>query len=88
VNKKNDTDTSSSNGEKSIIDTYRVYFNHQSYQVSIIVLAFNGSLIAWMLFISILALIYRNFFEKHFDLEAYQAKQELKEVRLKKEEED
>ncbi len=88
MNKKNDTDTLSSNGEKSIIDTYRVYFNHQSYQVSIIVLAFSGFLIAWMLFISILALIYRHLFEKHFDLEAYQAKQELKEVRLKKEEED
>lgn len=64
----------------SIFDAYRVYFNNQSYKVSIIVLSFCGFLFGWMILLSIVAVLYRKVFERLIDQDSYEARLQLQEV--------
>ena len=48
----------------SIFDTYSVYFNQESYRVTIIVIAYSVVIIGWMCLLLALGCIYRHVLEK------------------------
>lgn len=72
----------------SLLDTYSVYFNAQSYQVTVAVLGFIGAIGIWMFVVSVIGCMYRHAFEERVDPEARRARQELREVRKLMDEED
>ena len=75
-------------GGTSILDTYRVYFNRQSYQVSTVVMSFFGFLMVWMLALSVFACLYRFTCEKHLDPAGFKARTEVKTIKTHQEKED
>jgi hypothetical protein len=72
----------------SILDTYQVYFNRQSYRVSTIVLSFFGFLLLWMFSLSLFACLYRHTCEKRLDPAGYKARTEVTDVKSHRERED
>jgi hypothetical protein len=75
-------------GGTSILDTYQVYFNRQSYRVSSIVMSFFGFLVLWMLALSVFACLYRFTCEKRLDPAGYKARTEVTSIKTHREKED
>ncbi|CDW74467.1 UNKNOWN [Stylonychia lemnae] len=79
------TTTASSN---SIFDTYSVYFNSQSYKVTMIVIGFSIAIISWMIVLSIIACIYRRFLEKKLCPVDYEVRMKSNQMRRQKEDDE
>ena len=75
-------------GGTSILDTYQVYFNRQSYRVSSIVISFFGFLLLWMLALSVSACLYRFTCERRLDPAGYKARTEVTGIKSHREKED
>ena len=86
---KNTTNSTTAN-KTSIFDTYAVYFNSQSFKVSIIVVGYVIGILGWMLLLLISACIYRHAFERYCSPADFWARKEttkMKSLREKEEEE-
>jgi len=83
-----DDSGTSGGGGTSILHTYQVYFNRQSYRVSSIVLSFFGFLLLWMFSLSVFACLYRFACEKRFDPAGYKARTEVTSIKSHREKED
>eukprot|EP00347_Sterkiella_histriomuscorum_P002240 403368934 len=82
------TTTSTTSTSTSIFDTYSVYFNRQSYRVTVIVIVYFVVVFGWMLFLLAVSCIYRHYLEKRWYPLDYRLRQDAKRVRSLKQEED
>lgn len=58
----------------SILDAYSVYFNAQSYQVTMAVVYFAAAIGIWMFVVTLIGCMYRHAFEERVDPEMKQAR--------------
>ena len=84
---QNDTGTTTT-PTTSIIDTYSVYFNAQSFQVSIIVVSYVLALFGWMILICISSCLYRFALERFIAPDEYEARIHSNKINKLRREED
>ena len=82
--------SSTSSSSSSIVGTYALYFNEQSYLTSIIVVCFISALFGWMVVVFISSCVYRHALERFLAPEDYNARKyssKIKHLKFKEEEE-